>query len=445
MIPISLHEAQREIFMHPARFRTTVNGRRFGKTRLIQWEIVRAALSFPGTIDRQSPQVVLGALPTLQQAKGILWRPLAALFEGTALSKYAYKINHSDHTIYLRDGKPPIVIRGANDQNGDRMRGNRIWFLAADEYQDWKPDIFSTVCRPAMADTLGSRGIFTGTPKGKLNHLYKMYLRAEQFPQIYASWNKPTSSNVTIPNLEEELEEARRTLPPRLFRQEYEASFEDFEGKIFSELDEDNRVTLLSRTGMPDGINVLGIDWGDVNPALVVLNRDPSGLWSYLEGWQGNFSLESQGGSPVTTPMLHREIVRLAQKYNIVNTFCDPSRPASILEVRALGADHNQPGLKRAIGGNNAIQDGIDYVHSLIYQKRLLFPAVDAISPYNRKLSQWHVTPDEAVQLFAAYHRKKNKDGIITEDVADGQNDHIIDATRYALMPIIQNYFSEYA
>ena len=441
MIDLSLHQAQAEVFSDPHRMRALVAGRRLGKTRLVQWELVRASLSFPGTIDPQSPQVVLGVLPTLKQARGILWEPLVSLFE-TKLAAYCRKIDRTNFTIYPHDGKPPIIISGANDGDGDRLRGKRIYFIACDEYQDWKPSIFSTVVRPAMADTEGSRAIFTGTPKGKLNHLFKLFLMPKKHPNVYRAFSYPTSANITIPNLEQEIAQARLELPPRLFRQEWEASFEDFEGKIFSELDAAN---LIPARLLP-GTCWMGIDWGDVNPAIVVWRRVPSGsemelglpgsvskeVWVYEEGWQGNFSLEGQGGQPITTPTLHKEIVRLARKYNVQGVYCDPSRPASILEVRSLGQSSGCLGLTRAVEGNNTIQDGLDYLHSLIFQKRLL------IATGKPKDNRWVVSGEEFYELASAYHRAKNKDGGIVEEVEEGQNDHCLDASRYTLMPIMR-------
>lgn len=433
-IDFNLHPGQAELFQSTARMRAVVAGRRWGKTRVMQWELVRASLSFQGKIDPQSPQVVLGVLPTLKQARGILWEPLVNLFENQ-LASYCAKIDRTNFTIYPTENKPPIIISGANDGDGDRLRGKRVWFIGCDEYQDWKPQIFSTVVRPAMADTPGSRAIFTGTPKGKINHLYKLFQMQLKHPGVYAAFTYPTSSNITIPNLAEEIARAKAELPPRLFRQEWEASFEDFEGKIYSELDEDNLVNIPY--GQVLGTSWLGIDWGDVNPAIIVVTRVPSlfcdnkDTWVYEEGWQGNFNIESssRAGQPIPTPVLHKELVRLARKYQVAGAFCDPSRPASILEVRSLGKASGCEGLARAVEGNNKIQDGLDYVHSLIYQKRLKFAIGRTCD------NKWTVSGEDMYQLMSSYHRAKNKDGQIVEAVEEGQTDDPNDALRYALMP----------
>jgi hypothetical protein len=374
------------------------------------------------------------------------------MFEGR-LAGYCKRIDRTNTTIWMKDGKPPIIIAGANDRDGDGLRGKRVYYLGADEYQDWKPEIFNLILRPAMADTRGSKALFTGTPKGKLNHLYKLFEKPKQLPKVYSAYTYPTSANITIPGILEEIEQARLELPPRQFRQEWLASFEDYEGKIYSELDESNLVDWLPEGGQ----YWLGVDWGDTNPAIVVCRRIPQvspedfdrmfqgrvqfdyrvhtkPFWVFEEGWQGNFSLESQGGSPITTPMLHREITRLATKYNLSGALADPSRPASILELRSLGQREGIRGLLNSYEGYNGIQEGLDYVHSLIHQKRFI------IRRSRPKDNRWSVIGSEFYQLASAYHRAKHRDGYILEKVEDGQNDHLIDALRYLLTPSPKAY-----
>lgn len=392
-------------------------GRRYGKSRLLIWELILRALAFPGEIDPVSPETVIGVLPTLVQAKKILWQPLVSLAE-TTLAPVVKKINRSDFRIDLKGGKPSIVIAGANDSNGDRLRGLRIYFAGCDEYQDWKPGILETVLMPAMVDTPGSRALLTGTPKGRLNHLYHLFELAIQNPAEYAAFNHPTLINPLISRVE--VEAARKRLPPRIYRQEYEASFEDFPGKIYTSLDSDNYYHEgLEKTWLT--ATILGIDWGDVNPALVVLGK-LGNSWAYLEGWQ------SETGQPVPPTVLDAELVRLATKWEVSGAFADPSRPSSILGVRTLGKQYNLPGLKNCVAGFNRIWEGIAQVHSLLVQNRLLFPTDE---PEVRRPGL--VTGKDAYLLAEAYHKSVDKDGLVLEDVAPGQNDHILDALRYAL------------
>lgn len=417
MVEIKLHKGQLEIFKDLHRFRVAVMGRRFGKTRLGLTELVLASLRFPGEIDKLSPETVMGALPTLAQARPLLWEPLVSWAEGE-LAPYVAKIDRVNFTLFMRNGKPPIRIRGANDRNGDGLRGSRILYLLADEFQDWKPGIFDTVVSPAMADTPGSRALMTGTPKGKLNHLYEWYMREHTDPVNYRSFNMPTVVN-PLKSLQEKVEADKLIMPSRSWRQEYYASFEEYPGKIFYDLDEDNRID--KAPGDYDQ-TILGVDFGDVNPAFVVWGRR-SGYWYYLEGWQ------PQDGVPVAQPTQDSQLVRLATKWNPAITLCDPSRSSAILGIRALGREHDIPGLSKALAGYNPIEEGLYQVHSLIHQKRLLFPRVAPDVP-----DRGYVSPEKAYGLFSSYHRPTDPNGNVVDDkVAEGQDDHIVDASRYAL------------
>jgi hypothetical protein len=415
-INLALHPGQHEVFCNPARIKIVTSGRRWGKSRLQQIKLLERSLSFPGRVDPQSPETVLAAMPTLTQAIGILWTPLVTLCEGD-LSPLIDRIDRTRHTIYPKYGKPPIRVVGANDRNGDGLRGSRILHFAGDEIQDFKPGVFDTVIRPAMADTAGSTALLTGTPKGKLNHLYELFQRGQGGDSSYASFNSPTSVNNTIAGLAEEIELARQTMPEKLFRQEFLATFEDYPGKILYSLSEANKCDRV-----PDHLDyaVMGIDWGDVNPCFVVLGVS-GGFWYFLEGWQGHW------GTPVPQPTQDAEIIRLAQKYNVSATYCDPSRPSSILAVRAIGADLGLIGLQNCVAGVNRIEEGITTMHSLIYSKRLMFPRS---VPYN--VQPGTVTPSKAYDLMGSYRRATLPDGRVSHLVAPGQDDHSTDAVRYA-------------
>ncbi|MFB2876904.1 terminase large subunit domain-containing protein [Floridanema aerugineum] len=402
------------VFNDPHRIRTLVAGRRFGKTRLATYELLVRTLSFQGKTSLESPEVVLGVLPTLQQAKKVLWQPLVNLAE-TELFHVVKNINKSEYRIDFKGSKPSIIVSGANDQNGDRLRGLRVYFILCDEYQDWKSGIFETVVLPAMSDTKGSRALITGTPKGKKNTLYEMFQMCEKLPDEYASFNMPTSTNPTIPRAE--IQAARLRLPPKLFRQEYEASFLSFDNQFYTELSEENLVNYVPNSF---DLVVMGCDWGDINPAIVVIGRN-NGVWYYLEGWQNNT------GQVVPEPTFDSQALRLASRWNVHITYCDPSRPASILRMRTMGAQNSVRGLQQTVAGFNAIAEGINQVHSLIYQRKLLFPTAITSN------AKGYVSGKDAYELMMSYHRKTAKDGTILDIPAEGQNDHLIDAIRYAL------------
>ncbi len=412
---IQLHAGQLEVFNDPHKIRVLCCGRRWGKSKLMIYSLVLASLGFEGKTDLTSPQVVAGIMPTYSQAKRILFQPLVNLLTETNLSKYVKNINKTSGRISFENGKPDILIAGANDNQGAALRGSRFYWVGCDEYADFTRGVLDAVLLPACADTPGSRLLITSTPKGKLNEFYEIFNRQDKLPDIYKSWNRPTVDNPTIDPAEVEI--ARSTLPPKLFQQEFFATFESSESQVFTELDEDNRCDKL-----PDSFDhtILGVDWGERSPAIICLGK-LNDKWYYVDGWAGT------GDTVVPNEYVEAKLVDMASRWHPVATFCDASRPSSVLSVRNLGKKFGLLGLGQAVSGFNRIEEGINQVHTLVFQKRLLFPLSNEAKP-------GHTSAEQAYLQMAAYHYALDKDGNITNKIADGQNDHLAcDALRYAL------------
>jgi hypothetical protein len=124
----------------------------------------------------------------------------------------------TDLTVRLANGSA-ISLRGADQY--DSLRGNGLDFVVLDEFAQMSPEVWTEVIRPALADRQG-RALFIGTPQGH-DHLYDRFNFAQSDPDWSAfRYRTLDGGNVT----EEELASAARELDDRLFRQEFEASFE---------------------------------------------------------------------------------------------------------------------------------------------------------------------------------------------------------------------------
>jgi hypothetical protein len=413
-IPFLLHEKQRLVFKDTHRYRVTVNGRRWGKTALGTWELIIAALSYKGYVDPQFPLTCLGILPTANQARVLVWRPLVNILSQPAFGALVKDINKTSMTIELVN-KVLIKVVGANDNSGDRLRGLKLLHAWFDETQDIRATAFWQAVLPAMLDTPGSRALFTGTPKGKHNFLYDL-AQLHLTDTDWAFFNYPTWTNPIIDKAE--IEKRRLSLPPRLFNQEYQADFVDFPGKIYSELGVSNKhYGELPRFDL----TVMGVDFGDLHPSLNVLGRSEN-KWYYLEGYSPN--ADSKHAEPIPDVLLHNHIRRLVKKWSVRSTYCDPSRPSSILSIRGLG---DEPGYRNAVAGYNPIWEGIGQVHSLITQNDLLFT-----EGHNDNIPD-SLDGHEAYVLHESYHRLQDKNEAFTDQVADGFFSHTCDGTRYAL------------
>lgn len=416
----SLHERQFDVFASAMKFQTLVCGRRFGKSTLQVTRIIHDAIAFPELMpdydikNHTMETAIVAGMPTLKQARKILWRPIIKILENCPLVK---DINRTDNVITFDGNRPQIHIVGLNDSDGDRARGMKLWRANVDEIQDVKKSVLDTVILPALSDTPRSRGLFTGTPKGKVNHLYELFQRANHpvLSKDWESFNFPTWDNYLIPNLADEMERARSTLSPRLFEQEFCASFVNFLGQIFADFDPDTEfVSVLPSTW--DAFYI-GHDCGDVNPSVSVVGLS-NNVFYILET-----RLFGDGANPVPAATVYDHIIALCRKYGskTVRCFVDPSRPGVVMDLRQLGKDHNIAALKRAIGGYNPIEEGNNVVNNLFYQRRL-------------KVYKKYEGSKRFVEKLQSYHRAIDpKSELIIEKVAPGQDDHEIDATRYIL------------
>lgn len=242
--------AQWRVWTDPARFRVVVAGRRFGKTYLVVHELYRAARTGYG-------KRVWFVAPTYRQAEQIAWRDLKRMIPAAAIAKK----NESDLSIILRGYESEIALRGA--ENYDNLRGVGVDFAALDEYADMDPAAWEEVLRPALSDRRGE-ALFTGTPRG-FNHFYDLFQRAHTEPD-WSPFQFSTLDGGNVPP--HEIEAARRELDPRVFRQEYEASFEALAGRVYYAFERiHNMRPDLRDTG---GTVLVGMDF-NVDPMSAVI------------------------------------------------------------------------------------------------------------------------------------------------------------------------------
>jgi hypothetical protein len=204
---IRLKPPQWKVFLCAKRFRVLVAGRRFGKTFLALTELIQAAWG-PG---RKAWYVA----PTYRQAKRLAWRPLKQMTK----PYWASRPNETDLTIELISGGS-ISLRGAD--NYDSLRGEGLDFVVVDEVADMRRDVWPEVLRPMLSDREGG-ALFIGTPRGR-NHFFDLY-EAAQTQLNWAAFQFTTAQgrNVSL----QELETASQEMDERVFRQEFEASFQN--------------------------------------------------------------------------------------------------------------------------------------------------------------------------------------------------------------------------
>ncbi|ANV88485.1 phage terminase large subunit [Picosynechococcus sp. PCC 7117] len=405
-LKLNLHKAQKEVFDDPARFKLVVAGRRLGKSRLLLTTAITKAMSFQGSIDPASPPVVLVVMPTLKACRSIHWEPLLRLLER---QPFIENISKSDFRIKLKGEKPDILIRGA-DNHGDSLRGLKIYWAGVDEIQDFSPKAWEEVIYPALSDTPNSSALMIGTPKGKNHWLYDFHLRAK----VEENWNYfhyTTKDNPFVPRAF--LRQAKKTLPPKTYNQEFRASFEDFEGQIFDQFKDHHKIT---KPVDSDQLSYyIGVDWGETNPALsvIALSHDYQRFY-IVDSWYNHSK------AAITQDEFLEKLIQYCDKYNVYRCYMPDDRPSSIISARKLGVKRGVNGLRRAVSVSRneiGVMDGCDMINSLFYQDRLFILS----------------TLKDVISQYENYHRDTDIYGKLINKPAKNQGIHILDSSRYVI------------
>jgi hypothetical protein len=165
----------------------------------------------------------------------------------------------------------------------------------------------------------------------------------------------------------------------------------------------------------------IGVDWGDIHPALTVVGKDANDIWWELDNWHNTAPSDQVKELP---PVLEEDFleraIALCERHSVTHAYADPSRPASIEKWKRAGKVRKIKGLAAIEAAFNPISEGCADVNGLFYQDRLFVRLTDFA--------------DE----LRGYHRKSDKDGNILDAVADKQVDHRCDSFRYGLATYIR-------
>ena len=198
----------------PIRFKTVHAGRRSYKT-----EIAKRTLITEGLL--QTNQSLFFGAPTRDQAKRLAWNDLKQ-FAGPMM------VAHSDTELWLRlINNSEVWVIGFDKP--ERFEGKPQWHGGIlDEFADMKPTVWTQNVLPALTDTKGWCWLI-GVPAGK-KHYYELtqYARLSGDPEwADYCW---LSREVIDP---EEIEHFRGLYDERTFRQEFEGTFESYEGRAY--------------------------------------------------------------------------------------------------------------------------------------------------------------------------------------------------------------------
>jgi hypothetical protein len=133
--------------------------------------------------------------------------------------------NKTEGTIQFLNGS---TIKFLSGDSTDSIRGFRFNYLVLDEVAFLKEIVISSILLPTLNPT-GKKCLMISTPKGK-NHFYNWFTKDDVISMSFPLTECPYIN-------QELVEEARRSLPEDVFKQEYMAEFTDGGSEVFRGID----------------------------------------------------------------------------------------------------------------------------------------------------------------------------------------------------------------
>lgn len=390
-----LTSSQAIVAIDTHRFRVLDTGRRFGKTTLSVEEMKGEALG--------GAEKIVYVAPTYQQTRDIVWETLKREMRPIIVGKpNESRLEMTVHT--MKNGTCQIMLRGW--EAIETLRGQSIDFIVLDEvamYRNfWR--VWQEVIRPTLTDRKG-RGMFISTPKG-FNHFYDLFNMQEE-DMDFKSFQFTTYDNPHIPK--EEIDKAREELTEDRFFQEYMADFRKMEGLVYKEFDREHHVINKEEflKELPYGFQwretIIGADYGFTNPsAILKLFVDSSDTFYLFEE-----SYERQRTDPDTNDMI--------AAMNANRVYPDSQAASAIADLKKR---HKGVNVKDVVKGKDSIKNGIDRVREL-FKANKLFISSDCTN---------------TIGELETYSYPDKKPGKNEYEDPIKENDHAMDALRYAIM-----------
>lgn len=390
----ALHPTQAIVASDRHRFRVVDCGRRWGKTTM-------AIDTIKGCGVHKRDARIAYIAPTFQQARDIAWEQLKKEF-----SKAGATVNESRLEIRFQSihkTETMILLRGW--ESIETLRGQLFDLVVIDEVASMRNFLsqWNEVVRPTLTDRRGE-ALFISTPKG-FNHFYDLYNMQDTDPD-YISYHFTSYDNPFIPR--DELDKARKEIGDTRFGQEYLADFKKMEGLVYQDFDRKIHIINLKDPEIARRVRrehmvelIVGVDFGFTNPCAVLsMYRDSADNYYVLDEWYHTGKTDD-------------EIADYIQALNATKVYPDPEAAMSIATLKKRGVN-----VRTVVKGKDSIKNGINRVHDLLRGKKLFIST-------------------ECVNLifeFETYAYPEGKAGKNEDENPIKDNDHALDALRYAIM-----------
>ncbi len=398
---LSLSDKQREFVSNKSRFSGFVGGVRSGKSFAGTVKSIKQALR-----KRSVGAVVAPTYPMIRDVILPLWRLL--------LPKGAFKkFSQTQNKLWLRNGSV-ILFRSA--EIPERLYGLTLDYFHLDE---------AAIVDRKTWDTLYSRvistkglGFITTTPNGH-NWVWELVSN-----NILTSVFAKTLDNPLMDP--DEVENAKKMLDPKFFRQQYEASFEAYLGQVYDDFCETNIRLITPDITLP--IYVCA-DFGWRNPtALLWAQQRPDGTVEVFDEIVESFMtpeiicaiLKSEkvilpSGKRFQAKVAFDEIDGLVTGFEATQSRQESGGFAMVDQLRRNGIDRI-----RIVGGS--IVRGIFLVRAKI------------LSASNKQKLYLDPSLKRLIADFRGYHYPEGVMGKSSElPEKDSVHDHTMDAMRYLI------------
>jgi len=390
----SLNLAQWDFVHCASRFSFYVGGLGAGKTTAGAMRAILRAVEHPGSLG------VIGA-PTYPMLRDASARTFFALLPEPLIASY----NKTEGHLLLRNGSE-ILFRSLDAP--DRLRGlNLAWFWLDEAplcgYYAWQ------VLKGRLRQRgYATSGWATGTPKGRDGFARDFELAPRPAHALFraSTW---TNAHNLPPGYIAEL-----GYSGAFARQEIEGLFVAFEGLVYT-LDASVGGHLAEPPERARWQRVIGgVDWGYTNPsaALVFALDGDGGAWQVDEFYQRRAGLEET---------LLPALLGLTRRYGVETWYCGPDEPE---HIDALAAALTREGLAaRAQRADNSVRAGIQTVTSLLARR--------PDGSYGLRIAPRCIY---TIAEYGSYqYATRASEGRDPSEQPLKQNDHALDATRYAL------------
>lgn len=324
--------------------------------------------------------------PYYAQAKMICWKMIQDILPKEIVKKK----NESELWIDLINDSR-ISLKGCD--NEDSLVGTGLDYIVPDEYALYKPHVWPKILRPMLADTSGG-ALFIGTPRGK-NAFYELYIKGQRHEIGWESWQFPTSANPFIPLAE--IAEAKATLPSRYFKQEYEASFEDYVGLIYPEFNQS--IHIIDPFDIPKHYKKIGV----IDPAI-------SGITGVLKA-----AIDEQGDLIIYSEYYERdkrvsEVCKEVQEED-VDWYIDPASKARAQRkeghLYSLYDEYYDYGIMARLG-NSDVDSGINRVGEYLKRQKIkIFSTLKSL-PWEFERYHWAEEHETKAGITRAKPYKKD-------------------------------------